>query len=231
MRTSAAELQHCHPGRKQSPQWCAEGGSNRRVQHPQERRGRRTMARGLPFVVRSHTRLPNFARLVLGLAAVTPSIARHILPVLARAHRQNQHDLAGQCCSGGVTPTGRPSRAAWPQSPPAMRRLRRVGRPLETPRRRPLTRQTTRARRATARPVTPDSRADPRVGSPAKRPSYPSGKLPQPRRPTRTQPRPTYDAARQTHSPPARSITARSRPRPINAELMRLGSLSPDNVA
>jgi hypothetical protein len=111
-----------------------------------------------------------------------------------------------------VSPTGRPSRAAWPQSPPAMRLQRRVARPRETPRPRPLTRQTTRARRATARPVTPDWRADPRVGSPAKRPSYPSGKLPQPRRPTRTQPRPTYDAARQTHSPPERSITARSRP-------------------
>jgi hypothetical protein len=106
-----------------------------------------------------------------------------------------------------LTPTGRPGRAAWPQSPPAMRRQRRVGRPRETPRRRPLTRQTTRARRATARPVTPDSRADPRVGSPAKLPSCPSGRLTQPRRPTRTQPRPTYDAARQTHSPPERSIT------------------------
>src|SRR5437764_727254 len=71
MRMSAAELQHCHPGRKQSPQRCAEGDTNRRVQHPQERRGRRTMAHGLPVVVRSHTRLPNFARLVLGLPVVT----------------------------------------------------------------------------------------------------------------------------------------------------------------
>ena len=71
MRTSAAELQHCHPGRKQSPQRCAEAGTNRRVQHPQERRGRRTMPHGLPVVVRSHTRLPHFA-LVLGLPVVTP---------------------------------------------------------------------------------------------------------------------------------------------------------------
>jgi hypothetical protein len=72
LRTSAAELQHGHPGRKQSPQRCAEGGTNRRVQHPQQRRGRRTMVNGLRVVVRSHTRLPNFARLVVGLPVVTP---------------------------------------------------------------------------------------------------------------------------------------------------------------
>jgi hypothetical protein len=85
MRTSAAELEHCHPGRKQSPQRCAEGGTNHRVQYPQERRGRRTMAHVLPVVVRSHTRLPTFARLVLGLPVVTPRSPGTYCPFWAAA--------------------------------------------------------------------------------------------------------------------------------------------------
>jgi hypothetical protein len=126
-----------------------------------------------------------------------------------------------------VTPTGRPSRAAGPRSPPAMRPPRRVGRPHEKPQRRPPTRRTTRARRATPRLVTPDWRADPRVGSSAKRPSYPSGKLPQPRRPTRTQPCATYDAARQSHSPPEQLHNRTLAPDPSCGSDVRLCVLPP----